>query len=213
MSTRYLFIILMALFVSACKETSTTPPLAESPLAWEKTTYSGKGVLAIAAYDSVIYVANTSLWISRDNGTTWISKPAIQLPSYGAIATMVRHGGNLFLGGDGMGVWRSSDEGSTWTSANTGLTAPKHYVISLVSNGSTLFAGTNEGGVYRSTDNGDTWTEANNGLTSPIVEALLIKDNLLFAAALPTAIFGVHKAGGVFVSSDNGDHWTLTNKD
>lgn len=68
--------------------------------------------------------------------------------------------------------------------------------------GTNLFAGTQGDGVWISTDNSASpWTKVSNGITNVTVNALWVKDNMLFAGT----------NGGVFVTTNSGTNWTAKN--
>ncbi|MDR3628225.1 MAG: T9SS type A sorting domain-containing protein [Ignavibacteriaceae bacterium] len=64
---------------------------------------------------------------------------------------------------------------------------------------SLMFAGTYGNGIFKSSDNGKSWSAVNNGLTDLYINAIIVKDSLVFAAA----------NSRIYRSGDNGAYWAF----
>ncbi len=165
-----------------------------------------------------IYVGDyTGLYRSTDGGIGWLklnNPPTMSTnnPYITALAvdTSTTFGAYLYAGTWGDGVFRTSDDGGSWSTCNAGLEQNWYdqvFVNALVVSGSSLFLGENiqgsfECGVFLSTDHGTTWISKNQEMRDRNVNALAVKDGILFAGT---------SDGGVFRSTNDGTNWTQAN--
>ena len=140
------------------------------------------------------------LWISTDNGNSWIEANNGLDPlvlSLGAIPNVT--GGPTLLAGTFSGVYRSTNNGASWIAANSGLTNLE--IRSITPSGTNAFVGTQGGGIFASSNNGVTWSEVNNGLTNTTVWRVFalpgLPGNILAGTNL-----------GIFHSSNGGQTWS-----
>ena len=163
--------------------------------------------------------ASGGLWMSTNNGTTWVDKSA-NLPIY-SVADIVIHptgtntmyiatgdgfgyiggsGGSVFWGGTySSGVLKSTDGGTTWSSTGLNYTMGQRHIINRLvmhpQNHDTLFAvGTD--GINRSVNGGVNWTKVKSGRYYDIE----------FNASNPDIIYAVKDS--VMRSIDGGVTWT-----
>lgn len=134
-----------------------------------------------------LFVGGFLLWMSNDNGVTWIEKKGFE-NKYFCMAE--ENSGRLYLGTNN-GIYISDDGGDSWDTHV--LENEKIYRLNLDSSGN-IFAFTEQYYYFKSTDRGLNWTkyETHKGnLTSICVN----KDNKLFACSLYQ---------GIVRSDDNG---------
>lgn len=105
----------------------------------------------------------------------------------------------IFAGSFGGGVFRSADNATTWTQMNEGLT--ERTVNALAVKDRMLFVGLDRG-IFRSLNQGISWQESEVTPGVFQVNSLLLKDDLVFAAAT---------TGGVYRSINNGANWAAIN--
>lgn len=169
---------------------------------WQQTSLNNINVGAFAINGSDIYAGsnNSGVFLSSDNGNTWIAKND-GLPAFPAVNAFCISGNNIFIGGT-FGVYLSTNNGSSWTAMNNGLTSSGNpqYIDALIMNGNNLLAGTDGHGIYVSSDNGSNWTAT--GLTSGVIYTFVKYESNIFAGTFQY---------GVYLSSDNGISWTQVN--
>ena len=166
---------------------------------------------------STIYVGDyTGLFCSTDDGTNWtkLNNPPTNAsnPYITALALVTSDPATkyLFAGTWGEGVFRTSNDGAGWTECSTGLVQTWSdfvFVNTLVSDGSDLYVGENiqgdfECGVFESTDFGSSWVSRNTELKDRDVNALAVKESVLFAGT---------SQGGVFRTTNSGTNWNQAN--
>jgi photosystem II stability/assembly factor-like uncharacterized protein len=176
---------------------------------WTKSLLPGSTsnwkILSMLCVGSNIYAGNNTapnsgnVFISTDNGESWIATAPINSPVYALAANDVY----LYAGTSTVGIKRSSNNGASWSTINTGLPfSPfQRFTRTIVTNGSKIYAGTSIG-VYRSVNNGSNWIAANGGTSSPgytVINALAVKGDTLFAGT---------ENNGIIRSYNNGTTWT-----
>jgi photosystem II stability/assembly factor-like uncharacterized protein len=171
---------------------------------WSQKGSFQSGISSIAI-NSTGYVfagtENDGLYLSIDNGGSWIKLDILNNPSH-IYTILIKPQGGIYLGTD-IGIYYSNDNGypGTWVEKNSGLMTRTISSLALGTDG-TLYAGTS--GVYRSTNGGDVWLRLpSSDLYYSYVEDLAISgDGSIFATA---------SSSGVLKSTDKGLTWTQVN--
>lgn len=181
----------------------TLTSLAIPPL----VTFSTNRIVVGASDTSRIYAGTSAgLWISDDDGTTWMTTTAIDTIngiSIGELAVIPQTPDTVLVASTGSaGVFRSLDRAGTWAAANTGMTDTdvRGLVVSSETSGLVLVA-TDGGGIFRSTNAGGSWTAANTGITNLNLASLAI------SPSNPTVLYAGSQVGEIFESTDSGQSW------
>lgn len=150
---------------------------------------------------TVVISTSEGIFISEDNGKTWIARnKGIEQKS---ISDMTTNGKDIFIGTESDGVYISSDFGRTWTQRNSGLPELNIRTIAVTNN---LFViATKEKGIFLSLDKGQRWLQIFNGIEYDIynpVLSILIKDKDIYITI---------REKGVYHSSDEGKSWSEKN--
>lgn len=136
----------------------------------------------------------TGVFLSTDNGTSWIESSSGLSANVQAIAV---NGSNIYAGTYGSGVYMSTNHGASWSAANSGLTGFALYVWTFLVSGTDILAGTSNG-VYISTNSGTTWLPRNTGITGTTVVSMLMSGT--------DVVVGTNN-NGVYVSTNSGVTW------
>ncbi|MGO9482915.1 MAG: T9SS type A sorting domain-containing protein [Candidatus Kryptoniota bacterium] len=152
-------------------------------------------ISSLVISDSNIFVGTEGdgVFISTDNGSTWLNKG----PSF--IYSLAASDSCLFAG-TSIGIFTSSDDGLNWNAANTGLTNLSVWDLAVYNN--KIYAGTDSGGVYVSSNNSSSWVPLGAAALNYRVRSIIVSD---------TDIFVGTEGGGVFLSTDNGTNWNPIN--
>lgn len=151
--------------------------------------------LAIAATDgnyalagmSDGYIHRTATALSNTASTNW---PSVQ-PRSGYVSWVAFDPVNpniayaTYSTFGGTHVWKSVDAGANWTGIDgSGGTAipdiPVHSIVVDPTNAARLYVGTDLG-VFVSTNGGASWAVENTGFATAVTEALVLRNNTLFA--------------------------------
>jgi len=113
--------------------------------------------------------ASGGLYISTDNGATWVVTHGTEvMPTSACASVCIDHTNDniLYLStgdpnyyGDDYGIWKSTDGGNTFAPANTGI--GNRMAVEIImdpTNNNNLIAATDDG-IWRTTNAGATWTE------------------------------------------------------
>ena len=182
-----------------------------------------RGVFSLGS--SVFAATDGGLSISRDNGTTWVTK------NLGVVQGVYARDSFIYAATTS-GLWVSLDDGETWTCIGadnvTGVHAPSstriyastngmglmisddggmtwgfktlssNNAFSVFSVGSSVFVAT-DAGLSMSDDYGETWVTRTvlNGLASNKVNSVYVEGSVIYAAT----------HAGLSISSDNGVSW------
>ncbi len=187
----------------------------------------GKGVDAIGTApiissrlgetkSGVIYSATNShpftLYISRDDGQTWIKTSQLKTPII--MMSLNSHNSKIYLGTANSGIYVSSDLGNTWQQLTTKPLPQTMINMTFINN--MLYASTeasdNSDSIYKILASGDSdWHSANGNLPhglGPIDQLLGINDGttngVLYAAS--SWLVGVSHSG-LYSSIDGGMTW------
>jgi hypothetical protein len=126
---------------------------------------------------NTVALGTAALYISRDNGTTWVR---LTFPSDTRVSALyVPDVNNVYAGTNDGRIFRTTWNGSAWP-ALTALTTPRAsaYMSSLYVNPSNLnmivatYSTTGGGRVYVSTNGGSSWTDRSAGLPNLPVTAV-----------------------------------------
>jgi photosystem II stability/assembly factor-like uncharacterized protein len=166
-------------------------------------SHAGVGAIAVSG-GNILAVANSHLFLSTDNGTSWTAIDSC-LPANTGVWCLAASGSNIFAGTAG-GIFLSTDNGTSWTAVNSGF--KKDTVTCFAVSGSNIFAGTYGGRVFLSTNNGANWTAVNSRLTNTWVNCLAVSGGSIFAG---TGANMDGYCGGVFLSTNNGTSWKAVN--
>ena len=108
-------------------------------------------IVALENNQGEIYCGNSvgKLYLSEDNGATWLSKGA-NLPVSFGVASIGFYQSQLLVGGIDGTLLSSSNQGTTWTT----LFNTQSAIIKILVDGTDIFIGTIKRGVYKSSDGG-----------------------------------------------------------
>lgn len=158
---------------------------------------TNKLVTSLALTGNYIFAGTTDsgVYLSTNNGLSWIQKPFINNVN---IASLAASGSNIFAGTWGYGLWRSTNYGDNWSNL-PGFGAG--WAASLAIKDSIILAGTGTGGgswgIYRSTNNGQTWIHIDGGSTW----SFGIGNSYFFAGL---------RGGTIMYSTNYGLNWSFT---
>lgn len=167
--------------------------------------YTEVNALASIGSSLLAGVTNSSVFVSRDEASTW--KSADRGLARTRINAIAANGGKLFAGADG-GLFTSSDQGSTWSDGSVVLTDRYRDITAVTAHGNDVYAGDINGYVYYSSDNGDTWNDRGIVKEGCTVSSFAFIGDNLFAS---TKSYLPDVAGGVFESTDKGQVWRPVN--
>jgi photosystem II stability/assembly factor-like uncharacterized protein len=199
--------ILVAITILSCEPEN-------NDFSWERIRERGASSLSVASngdlwvstVSSSIY-GSTSVYLSKNNGKTWVEKKYNSFSSGGNSIAVNPVNGYLFVFVPGKyGLLRSTDNGENWVKvANYNVIEDIIFTPSGEIYLSTLGYGVYYTGVIcYSSNNGDTWIEKkSNGLPST-------NNRLYFSFPLGLGRDGTLYGGtytGVYRSTDGGDTW------
>jgi len=173
---------------------------------WQKnTSLSNKNTRLMAANKTTIFAANyDSLFISKDNGTTWTNC----IHPFKSITSLESSGKNIFIRATNNSRYSSdshyyisSDDGKSWQIIQSGI-PNQESIHSIAAENRTIFVLGDK--LYRTKDLGVTWDELNTPF----------KDKKLFAIAANDDIVYVSSEKKLYHSRDKGNNWdsVLPNK-
>ncbi|HEY9188962.1 MAG TPA: choice-of-anchor D domain-containing protein [Ignavibacteria bacterium] len=172
--------------------------------------------IAISTSNVIWAGTNSGLFMSTNNGDTWIAKNnglTSDLIGVGGQtggtpllirAIAIKNSNGFLFAGTDYGLFRSTDNGDNWVKVKSDL---KVRAILVTPSGGIyigiepITAGDTEAGVYFSNDNGITWVKKNEGLYNLFVKSLAITSGGILLAGT--------SGSGVFRSTDNGDNWLI----
>ena len=143
---------------------------AQDPANWQPTSGPPGGtVLTFATMSDNVVLAGTNrgVFLSQDNGVTWIARSEGYITD--EVRTIVIGPTGTIIAGTNEGLYRSTDSGASWVRLDTGLALPSF--TASTSGGSSLFVA-GPMGVLRSIDDGETWQQINEGLRNTRVSSL-----------------------------------------
>ena len=156
---------------------------------------SWKGVALNEDGSTLLAVATgEALRISKNGGTTWITKDSAR--SWSA-AAMSQSGGIMAAAVDGGQIYVSTDAGDTWTATGT---SQAWNSLSVSKNGFKMIASTVNGSVYVSDNAGVEWTEAETAGQRDWKSVAIAGDG--------SRLVAVANNEQVFVSTNMGIAWT-----
>ncbi|MCX7862406.1 MAG: hypothetical protein N2449_05365, partial [Bacteroidales bacterium] len=169
---------------------------------YQVSNFINKSISKIFSYGNNLFVvANDTLYLSTDNGTTWSNiHQNLPLPIISSITML---GTTIFAAYSSYGIYRSTDYGNTWQAVNDGLQG--YFGIEpinvLHAVGNIIYAGTMSGIIFKSSNNGDTWTK----IYQQAYGILCIKNfnNHVFVGAY---------YGTIYKSSDQGTTWSVVSQ-
>jgi hypothetical protein len=147
------------------------------------------------------YTIVEGIWISRNNGKTWVNKTTLDGLGSDKVDNVFVQGDKVFAATDG-GLSVSTDGGNTWLNRTRvdGLGYERVFDVLVV--GNTIYAGTAMG-LSISTDGGITWkNHRHNGLGDDQVWGVLVLNDTIYAST----------PGGVSISTDGGNTWSNKNR-
>ena len=152
-----IFIGLFVLALTICGATAQQPSSD-----WTEITFPPFFPLSMSSIGSTLIAGtNNGVFISNDNGKSWIESSA-GLPAPVIIRAFAKIDDTIFARTDSAGIWKSNNGAQSWTTANVGTLA-NQMVTDMAAQGKTLFVVTNLGKIMRSTDLGQTWVEKFQG--------------------------------------------------
>jgi ligand-binding sensor domain-containing protein len=143
-----------------------------------------------------LYVATASgAYKSVNNGTNWTNIGSTFGPSP-YLASILKVGGDLFVGTLLDGVYYSPNEGVNWSALNDGI-PPGSAIWNLKNDGNTIYAAAGINGIYKRAIGDPSWTAVNNGLTGADLREIFISGSTILAGY-----------SGLFATTDQGGSWT-----
>ena len=215
---KFFIFILLSISILSC---SSNEPIEHSPLPGysflERTSVPPNAVWLVAvASNGDVWAVNhvfggigifdinheaddvnvSIVYLSTDNGNTWIEKFSLPLVGRGSIAINPVNGYVFFT--NNMWLYRSTDRGENWVRVANILPICD---IAITASGE-IYMGTEEN-IYYSTDNGDTWIEKGNIPFASYnhYSLTLGTDGTLYAGSGPA------EPKGVYRSTDGGATW------
>ncbi len=132
------------------------------------------GVRQIAIYDeNEIYIAaDKNIYRSLDAGKTWKN---INIPNqtFYCYVLKVDHYGNIYAGGDNVGIYVSSDQGNKWIEIGFPAVTVKDIVIT---ESGEIYVTAYYNRVYRTKDKGKHWEKVTEGLPNCVLTSLALDD-------------------------------------
>lgn len=171
--------------------------------------YSGP-IISIQADAEDVYIGTSSgmIYVSKDNGSSWIPKnKGLNLSSISAFAMS----DNLMIatGYGNESIYISTDKGDNWVSQISELYAKN--VIGFLIADSMIFATTRFNGVYLSLDNGSNWVSINNGI--PYSDSMSKQFSLFYSLFWDgTRCLGASSTDGIYSYSLKDNMWSPLNK-
>jgi hypothetical protein len=167
-------------------------PRARAQPPWMETT-GPSNVKCFAASGDTIFAGDlTGLYLSPDNGQTWVSDGF----DSATVATLAIFDGKIFAGTSGSGLFVSTNSGVSWTPDTTGFNGV--ITINSLSVCAPNMVAATATGLSVSTDGGASWTQE----LSAFYPSTLATDGLNVYA---TSAIGHN----VFASRDRGMSWTI----
>jgi photosystem II stability/assembly factor-like uncharacterized protein len=183
------------------------------------------GCRGFAVQGSNLFATLSDLYMSADNGGTWI-----RVKHPGGASLVLAQGPYLFIAANSYrGLYRSSDGGLSWDTLTPG--SRKFATLAMKADGNSLYIATSRG-LYRSTDFGTSWTELSAEFKSTSVQSLARQGSTLWAGSdvlfrstdqgatwlqvYDSPVYGIVtcrggifiESGGILRSTDGGLKWT-----
>jgi photosystem II stability/assembly factor-like uncharacterized protein len=168
-----------------------------------KSILENSNIISLVAKDGILYAGSSGLYVSSDNGETWVSKSngLSFLMSVAAIAFDKK--GTIYIGGNIGRVFKSTDNGNNWIRIANGLPTAGSGVSALAYINGNLVTSVGAEGIFVSKDEGENWIPAtgiNTANHKPANDFLVVGTNIIAASA-----------GGAFISYDSGLTWNAYN--
>lgn len=164
---------------------------------WENVSPLIPALKDLKASNNCVIISGTSMkrsdppvYISKDNGTSWV-------PSFSIQNASIMSNGNLLGNGQGF-ISLSTDTGLSWHDIKVGET----WISRSILLNKCILVSMQDGTIYRSTDNGTSWNIFNNGLPPNTTITLFYFLNSTILAATPN---------GIFASTENDSAWRSLN--
>jgi len=195
---KFLIFILIAITILSCYSVESNCPTCDGDVFWEHAgnlPHSDDGFSLTVANNGNIWAQSyDKLYLSTDNGDTWVKKNN-NTPFYWGSITVNPNSGYLFYTGS-YGVFRSNDNGENWKYIHDNLNSDAGILFTVSGE---IYIGYPksymEDVCYYSNDNGNTWIEKSKGLPAWFSPAAVGKDGTLYAGS------------GVYRSTDGGATW------
>ena len=194
---KMLMLILLSISILSC-DSSTNGPIGEG-FYWERTSGPSNAAcsLAVARNGDIWVSAGSEIYLSTDNGNTWIQKGSFVHTIEPIVVNPIN--GYIFAGSTVHGLLRSTDNGESWVQ----ITNNMHVFDIVIAPSGEIYFGTG-GSIQYSSNNGNTWITKSNGLPLQAVVSLALEnDGTLYA--------GIDNLGtdlsGVYRSTDGGGNW------
>ena len=163
-------------------------------LSWEPTSkrLNNTSSISVASNGYLWVVAGNGVYLSTDNGDTWVTKNNGLSDRVISIAINPVND-YLFVNSKSKGLFRSTNRGENWVKVTNDVSISR---ILITASGKIYCT---SGKVYYSDDNGDTWIEKSNGLPNENITSLALgADGTLYAGTANSWIY---------CSTDGGDTW------
>lgn len=149
---------------------------SDNGMTWSRRTFPTEGAictaLAVAGPDTVLAATESGVFLSPDQGRTWLATSGI---SGACLHLAVLPGGDVYAATNDTRIYRSTTNGRTWSHVNTFGAA----IVSLAAEpaGTVLTASAFE--IYRSTSSGISWSLVKR-FTARIAQVLASRSGTLF---------------------------------
>ena len=203
-----ILIILAVLAISAIcyPQTKFWEPVSSNPLSNPNIPLEHRNAkgCAITNNGDIFVLTEEGVFLSADNGDTWVQKHVFPVPYMSAIAAS-GYGSIFVVYQNGLYMFRSTDNGESWKTIR-----PPYYMIS----GGMLFTESGEiylgyeafgdwTGIYYSKDNGDTWVR--KPVPYIFADFAMGTDGTLYTSIENNRLLPLER--GIYRSTDAGDNW------
>ena len=200
--------VLLAITILSCDRFANEPKVYDS-FTWERTSITCSHTSSVAVENNGDVWASgvdsealrTVVYLSTDNGDTWVKKGIF--PDVSSITINPRNGYIFTSVSSYAGLFRSNNRGENWENI---ISINTHDI--LVTEFGGIYIGVRYSsyykGVFYSSDNGNNWTQKSNGLPDEDVLSLALGlDGTLYAGTYNFGVYRSTNGGNTWLPSTN----------